>query len=571
MPNFLKYILITCGACLLFMPFLGQVHLFDWDEINFAECAREMIVTKDYLRAQIDFMPFWEKPPFFIWTQVLAMKTFGIGAFAARFPNAVAGVATFITLFYVGKKVVSEKMALTWVVLYAASWLPHFYFKSGIIDPTFNLFIFLSFFQMHVLRFSSQKLLHAVLAGLFLGMAVLTKGPVAILIAGISLVVYMLLNRGFNGYTIGQLFTIAFCALLPILIWLGVAAITYGAAYGKWFVSEFLMYQVRLFSTEDADHGGPFYYHFIVLLIGCFPASVFLFQNSRPATANNVLVRDFRRWMQILFWVVLILFSIVKTKIVHYSSLCYFPLTFLAASQIMIIADDPALLRKRVRQLFIVIGSVIAVLIAALPIVGLYKDKLATMIDDPFVVANLRASVSWSPVESLWGIAYLAGIWVGITLLKKQFWNGLMIIAAIQIIIIQITVLHFTPKIEAISQRAAINFYEGFEGTNVYVHSLGFKSYANLFYTKKQAINAPAYQSIRIDKQGKEVQPEANEKWLLSGRADKPVYFICKVQDSSKYVNTPLLTMIGSSNGFVFFKGLQQQAAPAATKPAPGN
>src|ERR1035437_9740 len=79
MPNYLRYTIIIFIGCLLFLPFLGQVHLFDWDEINFAECAREMIVSKDYLRAQIDFMPFWEKPPFFIWMQVIAMKLFGTG------------------------------------------------------------------------------------------------------------------------------------------------------------------------------------------------------------------------------------------------------------------------------------------------------------------------------------------------------------------------------------------------------------------------------------------------------------------------------------------------------------
>ena len=53
------YFLIAILGMALFFPFLGQVHLFDWDEINFAECAREMIVSKDYLRAQIDFAPFW--------------------------------------------------------------------------------------------------------------------------------------------------------------------------------------------------------------------------------------------------------------------------------------------------------------------------------------------------------------------------------------------------------------------------------------------------------------------------------------------------------------------------------
>ena len=46
-------------AVFLYVPFLGQVHLFDWDEINFAEAAREMIVTKNWLSVQINYLPFW--------------------------------------------------------------------------------------------------------------------------------------------------------------------------------------------------------------------------------------------------------------------------------------------------------------------------------------------------------------------------------------------------------------------------------------------------------------------------------------------------------------------------------
>ena len=41
------HLLIFAIFLLFFVPFLGNVHLFDWDEINFAECAREMIVTGD--------------------------------------------------------------------------------------------------------------------------------------------------------------------------------------------------------------------------------------------------------------------------------------------------------------------------------------------------------------------------------------------------------------------------------------------------------------------------------------------------------------------------------------------
>ena len=133
---------IILGAALLFLPLLGKVALFDWDEVNFAEIAREMIVTKDYLNVQINYQPFWEKPPLFMWMQVLAMKLFGVNEFAARFPNAVCGMLTLLILFNIGKNIHSHKMGLIWVLVYAGSILPFFYFKSGIIDPWFNFFIF---------------------------------------------------------------------------------------------------------------------------------------------------------------------------------------------------------------------------------------------------------------------------------------------------------------------------------------------------------------------------------------------------------------------------------------------
>ena len=45
---------IVLFSMALFLPFLGSVHLFDWDEVNFAECSREMLLTGDYLRPYID-------------------------------------------------------------------------------------------------------------------------------------------------------------------------------------------------------------------------------------------------------------------------------------------------------------------------------------------------------------------------------------------------------------------------------------------------------------------------------------------------------------------------------------
>ena len=203
-------LIIVLGGMLLFFPFLGAVALFDWDEINFAEIAREMIVTKDYLNVQIDYQPFWEKPPLFIWMQVLSMKLFGINEFAARFPNAICGIATLLVIYSIGKKLYSKKMGIIWVLVYAGSILPFFYFKSGIIDPWFN---FIHWFTGVLLCYHSyinksstspnrpispnRQIAQSsnrpiFLSGLCIGLAILTKGPVAFLIFGITGIVYLM-------------------------------------------------------------------------------------------------------------------------------------------------------------------------------------------------------------------------------------------------------------------------------------------------------------------------------------------------------------------------------------------
>ncbi|MCA6490878.1 MAG: glycosyl transferase, partial [Chitinophagaceae bacterium] len=47
---------IALLAAIAWIPFIGQVHLFDWDEINFAENAREMIASGDYFSVQMNYV-----------------------------------------------------------------------------------------------------------------------------------------------------------------------------------------------------------------------------------------------------------------------------------------------------------------------------------------------------------------------------------------------------------------------------------------------------------------------------------------------------------------------------------
>ena len=82
-------------------------------------------------------------------------------------------------------------------MVYLASFLPHLYFKSGIIDPFFNSFIFLSiYFLILTLKKPTVRKRNSLVAGIFLGLAIITKGPVALLLLLLTFVSYIIIRKG---------------------------------------------------------------------------------------------------------------------------------------------------------------------------------------------------------------------------------------------------------------------------------------------------------------------------------------------------------------------------------------
>jgi 4-amino-4-deoxy-L-arabinose transferase-like glycosyltransferase len=535
-------LIFLLGIC-FFFPFLGNVHLFDWDEINFAESAREMIVTNNFTRVQIDYKPFWEKPPLFFWMQVVSMKLWGINDFAARFPNAVIGVITLMVLFLIGKKLKNQTFGFIWALSYLGAFTPHLYFKSGIIDPTFNLFIFLGIYFIFQVKNEPQKAnLNALFSGIFIGLAVLTKGPVGGLIWGLTVFFYWAYYARFKAIiSWKQLLIFGISCVLVTSIWFANELIN----NGLWFINEFITYQIRLFSTPDAGHGQPFYYHFVVVLLGCFPISIFAirtFTYTRKGSENNPTeTYTFLGWMKTTFWAVMILFSIVTTKIVHYSSMAYFPVSFLAATFLYDWLNDKITWNKWLTFGVVSIGFIFSLLLTAVPLVGMNASKITPYIKDPFAVKNLEATVDWHFYEPFIGIFYFLIILYAVFSLVKthklKFIYTLSLATAITLFVFGAMIV---PKIERYTQGAAIDFYESKRGQDVYVHALGFKSYAHLFYFQKPLSQNP--------------KQEITEDWLLNGEVDKPVFFVTKFDRFDEYRNHPNLELIEEKNGFVFLK-----------------
>ncbi len=449
------------------MPFIGSVHLFDWDEINFAECAREMIISGDYLRVQIDFEDFHQKPPLFIWFQVMSMKLFGINEFAARFPNAIAGILNLVLLYLIGKKIRSPKFGLIWALAHGLSFLPFLYFKSGIIDPWFNLFIF-SGIILYLFGLEDRKYSWTILSGVCIGLAVLAKGPVGLLLFGATIAISVFSKRLW--WALNWRYLISF--ILPFILVGGFWFLLIIFSGRSEIIVAFIDYQIRLFSTEDAGHGGPFFYHFIVLLIGCFPASIFAL---KPIFNRKEDFHETAIFWSMLF--TLILFSIVETKIVHYSSFCYYGLSFFAAKYLSVKASD------RWVRILTTIGSFIWILLLInIAVFGMLMHDLdlAAFIKDPFALANMQAKVNWTYADLLPGLLMLIGV-VSYIWKRNQiaFWlsSSLAIYAFLVMIV---------PKIEAYSQRAAIEYFESIKAKDAEVYPFGYKSYAHLFYSDKR-------------------------------------------------------------------------------------
>ncbi|UHG90282.1 ArnT family glycosyltransferase [Spirosoma oryzicola] len=541
-------LLFAVAGALLFIPFLGGVRLFDWDEINFAECSREMVVLGDYLRVHVDFKPFYEKPPFFFWCQSLMMNLFGTNEFAARLPNAICGIISLIYLYNLGAKLHGHRFGLIWALTYLGSVTPHLYFRSGIIDPFFNLFIFIGLVNLIFASWkregtASNLLLprgvwgYLFIGGFVLGMGVNTKGPVAYLIVCLTLGVYWILSRFRWFITPVQFLFYSLSATLVSVAWYGLETFLHGPV----FITEFIKYNFRLFSTPDAGHAGFPAYHFIILLVGCFPASIFAIRGFGSLMIERNYQREFRRWMLILFWVVLILFSIVQSKIVHYSSMCYFPLTYIATLTLIHLETNKIRFNNWLRAGLIVIGGIYVLATIGLPILAHHMDIVKSVADqDAFTQANLNAKINWT------GWEVIPGVWLLVVLVLSLTWfnqrqtdRAIVVLFGGMAVFITLTLWFFIGRIEGISQDAAMRFFERAQGQDVYVKTYGYRSYGPFFYTQKPAVTNPNYY---------------DENWLLRGKIDKDVWFIKKnVETQTPLDSLPDIKKTGEENGFVFY------------------
>ena len=547
----LRFLIVLLGS-LIYIPFIGDVHLFDWDEINFAESAREMLLTDNWRFIQINFQPFYEKPPFFIWLQAISMKLFGVSAFAARLPNAVFTILSLLLIQRVGEELGGKRLGLLWVIFYAVSCLPFAYAKSGIIDPVFNFFIFASLYNLFQASlfpdFADRRSAvsghrrHILLSGFFLGIAVLTKGPVAILFVGSVFFIRFILSRGKMRIGFYDLILLTLILFMVIGAWLSFEI----NANGFRFLDEFFRYQIRLFTTPDAGHAQPVYYHILVTIFGCFPASIFIWPAFRHNKADTHDLSQFKRWMITLLLMVLIVFSLVQTKILHYSSLTYFPVTFLAAYQF------DRMLRLKIQMPGYMISVTLSMMflfscaLIILPFAGRHTEYLIPYLKDPFAQNCLRAEVKWEWSHAFPGLVMLCGMILCLFAVARRKYHLLFYILTVSSLLTwNWAYQSLLPQIELYTQNSHIRMLKDLKNKKmlnprpVFVETAGFKSYAQLFYFEKD---------IPLRKE------ELNPEYLIWQDSISEVYLTGKDPHIFGESWLPAVDTLERRNGFVLLR-----------------
>src|SRR2546430_9101048 len=103
---------VAALALLLFFFHLGTYGLWEPDEARYAEIAREMLASHDFIVPHLNYVPYIEKPPLLYWLTAGSMKVFGVDEFGARFVNATAALICALVTYLFALRTFDYRRAL---------------------------------------------------------------------------------------------------------------------------------------------------------------------------------------------------------------------------------------------------------------------------------------------------------------------------------------------------------------------------------------------------------------------------------------------------------------------------
>lgn len=312
-------ILLVVGAVLFFYR-LGVPGLMDPDEGRYAEIAREMLLLKDWIIPHLNLLPYLEKPPLVYWLTALSFWGQGLTEWAARLPSALSALGGVFLAYGLGRALWGARAGFLSALILATCGGYVALGRLLTLDMALTLFLNLGV-ALGYLAMRRERPRLWLWAYLALALGVLTKGPVALVLAALIWAAW----AWFQGRpVINSWLHPRGVALLAVvtLPWFVLAALRY-PDFVRFFVLE---QHLARFLTQSIHHQFPFYYFLPILLGFMLPWSWLLpwaLVRERPGRDPDRLF--------LLLWagVVLLFFSVSRGKLAPYILPALLPLALL--------------------------------------------------------------------------------------------------------------------------------------------------------------------------------------------------------------------------------------------------
>jgi len=309
---------VVCWVVLFWK--LGAPALMDPDEAHYAQLTREMLHARNWMIPLLDGLPYIDKPVLFHWLQGIAVAMLGETEAAMRLPSAVAAIALFLITQWTGAQLFDDRIGTRAWLMLATMPLTFMLGSIGVFDMVFTAFLFGAIAVALVAALRDRQRLQWV-AYILLSFAVMTKGPVALVLAGLFFVAGLACGREARAALLslrwisGGILSVALS--LPWFIWMS-------HALGWQFVHQYALAGNLYYITQPDSFSNRGFNHTLYVatfLAGFFPWSIVTLGGAVDAL---------RRWRadlkvsteEILLWawvgVVFVFFSVARFKVDRY-------------------------------------------------------------------------------------------------------------------------------------------------------------------------------------------------------------------------------------------------------------
>lgn len=358
--NFL--IIFLTGAGLLLLG-NSSLPITDPVESNYALTAKEMLLSGDYISPRIYGNYWFDKPVFFYWELIAAFSAFGINEFAARFFPVVFGVSGLLMTYFFARRIYDEKTGF-WSAMILGTCFEYWLFcKTVFTDSTLFLF-FNGVLVFFYLAYTGKNKNLYYFCYVFSALAVLTKGPIGILLPGLIVTIFICVRRDFA--------EIKNMKPLGFILFIAIAGSWYYMMYrlhGQQFLDMFLGVHNYLRATvSEHPMWDVWWYYTMIFFAGFMPWS---FITLPPVLWRMVKTRRFPELddhqIFLLIWALTIniFYQNMATKYTTYTMPGLLPIAILAARYFS--AREGFLKKMVVANIIVIIGLTFLV---AIPVVN---------------------------------------------------------------------------------------------------------------------------------------------------------------------------------------------------------